>query len=144
MKRSFAFVVLLGLTLLPLGCYRAPQNNCQVSGTVTYKGKNLTGGAIYFRSSDMKDPEDGGKYGAAEIKEDGTYEIHSLEPGKMIVTIDVPTKASPKIPKDAKLPPGFSKQVPSVQIPAKYADSKKSGLSMEVMPGQQTKDWPLD
>jgi len=139
-----AVVLVLGFALLPLGCYRAPQNNCEVSGTITYKGKNLTKGTILFRSADMKDAEEGGKFGAAEIKEDGTYVIHSLEPGKMVVTIETPHKIELKLSKGTRAPPGFDTQGASVQIPAKYADAKKSGLYFEVQPGNQTKDWPLD
>jgi hypothetical protein len=61
----------------------------------------------------------------------------------MVVTIEVPEGVG-RVPKDAKVPPGFEKKTPSVKIPPKYASPKTSGLTYEVKPGKQTKDFELN
>jgi hypothetical protein len=131
------------MCLLLVSCSQQPTNTCEVTGLITYKGTPLTGGTIYFRSADLKPAEEGGKFGQAEIQSDGTYETHSLLPGPMVVTVEV-TDSVGKVPKDAKMPPGFEKQAHHVKIPPKYASPKTSGLTYEVKPGKQTKDFELN
>lgn len=69
LPRSWAMAVLATLGLLTVGCSRGPQFH-DVSGTVTYRGKPLPAGVIYF-NPDVQRGNDGPQ-GYAIIK-DGEY-----------------------------------------------------------------------
>ncbi len=145
----------LGLCLVLTGCGGAtPQNNCELSGKVTYKGTPLTGGTIHFQSEDLKPAEEGGLVGATEIEPDGTYVARSLFPGKMMVSIDVPansmdpskmmSKAPPQDkPADQPMPGGYGKKAALLPIPKKYASPTTSKLEIDIQKGKNTKNWEL-
>jgi len=95
-----------------------PAGKASVSGKVVYQGKPVTGGIITFA----------GKNGLAikaAVAADGTYVLNGVKPGEYKVGIN--TKVNPKIP----------------QVPAKYNDPDKSGLTCNVKEGRQTLDLDL-
>jgi hypothetical protein len=98
-----------------------------VSGKVTYKGQPLPFGLVTFH------PEKGKKVFSGKLHADGTYEVKDVPVGKARVTIEVKAEKG-----KAKGP------APRVAIPAKYANSKTSGLTVEVKKGKQTHDVNLN
>jgi hypothetical protein len=105
------------LVAYALGCTQKPidPNRTTVSGAVTYDGKPLPAGSVSFESSEK------GIATSAPIK-DGVYSTDRAPTGKIAVGVDT---ASIKYGDPAKFVP----------IPAKYADSATSGLSVEIKPG---------
>ena len=145
--------------VLLVGCMNSA-TPARVSGTVKYKGTPLTAGTVTFH------PEQGGVYGAA-IKPDGTYSISDLPTGPVEVAIETESANPQHVAKSAEdyakqrggrgkagesmtspRPEGVPAAAPAekgayVKIPAKYADRKKSQLTMAVVAGKQTKDFDL-
>ncbi len=121
---------LAGLLLLMSGCggtNEAPTG--QVKGKVTYDGAPLTEGVISFYSADL------GVGASADIVEEGAYTVSEpLKTGKYSVTILPPPEPPPQ---DAV--PVSSKKVYK-NIPLKYRDPKKSGLSIEIGKGDNLFD----
>ncbi|HTU19736.1 MAG TPA: hypothetical protein VMG10_16865 [Gemmataceae bacterium] len=89
-----------------------------IDGKVSYQGKPQTGGIISFEGIN-------GAVFSAVIAADSTYVVNRVKPGEYKVAIN--TKANPKIP----------------QVPAKYSDPDKSGLTYTVTEGKQTFDIEL-
>jgi len=121
-----------------------------MSGKVTYKGKDVTGGQLTIFT------KDGGAV-PATIEADGTYSVRDLPVGEATVTIDTKTLKPANTSavkfgggehkmKTGPVPEGYSQTAPKgqyVEIPAKYADQKKSGLTLTVNSGPQTHDFEL-
>lgn len=99
------------------GCSQKPvaPNRTTVSGAITYDGKPLPAGSVSFESTEK------GIATSAPIK-DGSYSTDRAPTGKVAVGVDT---ASIQYGNPAKFVP----------IPAKYADSGTSGLSIEIQPG---------
>lgn len=85
-----------------------------IEGKVTYQGKPLAGGIITFFGKDDAF--------SARIAVDSSYELNRVKPGEYKITIS--TKGNAKIP----------------QVPAKYSDPDKSGLTFTVHDGKQEHD----
>jgi hypothetical protein len=152
----------LALGLLALGCgtHGAPPETAEVSGHVYFQKKPLPGGSIAFIT------EDGRFSGTGTIDEKGAYIIHQAPVGRVRVSVDnralsprgVPGKGAGKGAKKGrgKLPgaapvlkrPGGGElstlKGTYKEIPGKYWDPEQSGLTYEVTPGSQTKDFSLD
>src|SRR5689334_18166198 len=90
-------------------------NRTIVSGIITYDGKPLPAGSVSFESSEK------GIATSTQIK-DGSYLTDRAPIGKIAVGVDT---ASIQYGNPAKFVP----------IPAKYADSATSGLSIEIKSG---------
>jgi hemoglobin len=88
------------------------EKTATISGKVLFSGKPLAAGKVVFH------PEEG-KPTTGEIKEDGTYSVKSLLPGKYTLTIE------------------------ALALPEKYSDPAKSGLQLTVVKGNQTHDLDL-
>jgi hypothetical protein len=121
------------VALLAAGCAPGWGN---VSGTVTYQGKQLTTGTIIFYDAANGAP-------SAEIKPDGTYTVSHVRAGTakiaIVMPMDIPFMgfggpAPAKTPEPGKVP----------TLPAKYADREQSGLTCEVKAGNNTHDVKLD
>ena len=145
------------------GC--GPSNNgSTVSGKVTYKGEPLNGGTIKLYSDAA--PTAGGADHSFHIaiKPDGTFTASNVPTGTMTVTVETQapqTKGGPNIdpatgmpvsmkppanfdPNQIKSSPAATAGAPKLTaIPQKYADPKTSGLTWEIKPGQQKKDFDL-
>ena len=137
------------------GCGAAvnPNAPATVSGKVTYKGTLLTAGNLAFHTGDSMYP--------ASIGSDGAYLGRDFPIGEMTVTVE--TESLNPAAKAAQPYPGQSQagkdktdimmrprpaevkavEAGYVKIPAKYADKSKSGLTVKLTAGKQTKDFEL-
>jgi hypothetical protein len=118
---SFLIVLMAG------GCDSGPKLRpdwAEVSGTVTFQGKPLPGGSVMWCS--QKDPP---VLRGGTIREDGTFALEApIGPAKIAIhTSDMKTVQPARY----------------VEIPAKYADPDKSGLSYDAKAGEN-KDVKLD
>jgi hypothetical protein len=133
--------------VLLAGC--GPSYN-KVSGTVSYKGKNLTMGTITFFSGDGKTKS------FTTIGPNGFYEAIDPPLGKVRVgiavkppvSVNVVTKGGKDKDKDVAKPKAIIGDTPSanvepVIIPPNYADPGKSGLTTELKSGSNTFDIEL-
>jgi len=125
--------------MLAAGC---GSNTAQVTGKVTYQGKNLEFGSVSIRSSD-------GQIFQSEIKSDGTYSIPNvpLGPGKVSVMCqdtDKKIEYGKKISAEGKGMTGEGgkpKQIPHVDgskfdiVPGMFANFETSGLTIDVQKG---------
>lgn len=129
MGRGCLLLAAACLLLLP-GC---GSNLARVSGEVTLDGKPLETGTIVFQG-------EGQAMGVGEI-EGGSYAIKTgnergLAPGKYRVTVSA-----------FQTRPGASdmdEPVPAFLTPQRYNDPETSGLEVEVQPGSNTFDFPLE
>jgi hypothetical protein len=92
----------------------APKGGASVTGKITLAGKPLAAGEIAFVTLDEKSP----KVVIAAVKE-GSYTVSGLKPGKYVLTVTGD--------KDTK-------------VPAKYATTDSSGLTLEVKGGAEIFD----
>ena len=118
-----------------------------VSGTVTYQGKVVKGGNVTFVSTE-------GKPGAssAQISEDGTYTMPKVPTGNVKICVDTETfnpASRSKVPKYAPpagqtAPDGFGTGDSEgmakryTQIPGTFAKPETTGLTYEIVGGEQT------
>lgn len=137
LRLPWGIPMLLGASLLLLsGCGRG--GTATVTGTVTYKDKPLPGGLISFMA------EQGNEVARGKIEKDGTYRVNKVPVGNAKIGIQVaepPKYAAGTVSKEqaAKMGKGSAAAKPadSVQLPKKFGDPSKSGLTYTVQPGQQ-------
>jgi hypothetical protein len=139
-----ALVIALGLLVGGCGKGDKPKppgprtKTGRVSGKVSIKGKRLGGGSIKFY------PADGSEETICPIYPDGKYETDDLPIGEAIVTIETKTALDLMPGGAASSKPPYSSKLTYVEIPKHYADKKKSGLTYNVKPGKQEKDFDLE
>ena len=131
-------LVWLLLAVVATGCGGGGPGRYGVSGTVTFKGKNLDKGQITFSPAEQK-----GMQGGAEIV-NGSYKIDAkqgLTAGKYKVSISSPEGGTsvaagenPGDPAEVKLP--------TERIPEKY--NAKTELTKDVTDGDNKFDFNLD
>jgi len=118
------------LAVLTVGCGPRFGN---VSGTVKFNGKPLSGATITFYDQD-KNPV------SSAVSPSGAYTITKVRTGKVKVAVAVPLD----IPFMSSMPgskPAAPK--PGIPLPTKYLDPEVSGLDFEVRQGDQTHDFDL-
>ena len=123
-----------------------------VSGKVSYNGTPLRGGQVTFISAE------GGHTVSSSIKQDGSYALPRVPPGKVKICVDTESlnpAGKMKFP-NYRPPPGVDgpkRRDPDesadpaklyVRIPPKYSKPEESPLSYEVTSGAQTHDIKLD
>ena len=145
------------------GCKKEnPNAPAKLSGKVTYNGNLVTGGTVTFH------PKEGAPFQVA-IGADGTYRAVDIPVGEAAVSIETESinpnakrpeykgggrgglygKMSPapagggKGPSKSPTRDGAEAGGEYVKIPAKYADPAKSGLSVKLERGEQTKNFEL-
>lgn len=153
------------LALSAVGC--GGSKKATLHGKVTLNGSTpVTGGTIKLY------PEDGkGEPFAGSIRPDGTYEIAGVSPGKKQVAIETESvknsspggagggggggggPPTPRMPKDMKPPKDMpmpqkleldTSNLPKyVKIPAKYANPKTSGITVEITKGKKEENFDL-
>lgn len=143
------------VVVLAAGCSRT-RERATIKGKVTFLGKNLTVGNVMFIADDNAT-------GSATIDKDGNYVIADAPVGEVKVTVSVPSlppggldmmrrmKSSPGMKGVKSVDPESGKSIsimgdiPAniVPIPTKYADSRTSGLTYTVKPGEHTFDMVL-
>jgi len=100
-----------------------------ITGRVTYEGQPVQQGLVTFYSSEL------GEGISEEIKEDGRYATQTpLRTGSYVVTVLPPDEPPPT--EDTPV----ATIAPVKDIPEKYRDPKKSGLTIVVKEGENTFD----
>jgi hypothetical protein len=135
-RRLTAGTFLIVLTIAALGCGRPTGS---ITGEVKYKGQLLPIGDIAFLSQE----------GEQQVRHadiiDGKYSIPRIEAGRAKVVVTTwqpqPRKKSGFDGEDSAPPPPVPK---AILIPKRYGDPDKSGLTYDIKPGAQTKDFDLD
>jgi hypothetical protein len=127
--RPVGSVGVLMLTLFVAGCSRGTGN---VSGKVLFKGQPLPAGTITFY-----DDENG--VTSSAINPDGTYAVSKVRTGAAKVAVAVPLPINmPGVGPALVLP---QTKVPS--IPPHYHDRERSGLTLDVVKGDQVHNFEL-
>jgi len=133
------------LSMLVAGC---GASRGRISGKVSYQGKPLTAGTVFFQ------PTQGGKDAAAlssGIGKDGAYQIKNIPLGEYKVYVRTP-KADFKMPiPGGKAPASSADTMPGkgdssasvVEVPEKYGKPDSSGLTYTVKKGDQPFDIDL-
>jgi len=132
-RKVFLCALLFGLfavTVTGCGGKKDGKGDATVTGTVKYDGKPLPGGQVNFLSEEAIATKTMGV--AGQIESDGTYKIMHAPVGPVKIIVTGPTRSS-----DASV-----KTVP-IQIPVRYQDKGKSGLTFTVVEGANTKDLDL-
>jgi hypothetical protein len=125
---AFTWLIVCSLLALCLGCGEDTNNNpptFQVRGTVTYQNKPVAGASILFNKLDKS------RGAVGKTDEQGVYQLttYALNDGAP------PGEYRIQIMKYEELPMNASEaQMYNLknQLPAKYADAKKSGLLANV------------
>ena len=166
-KGRFVLLILL-LGLVAAGCGKGTADGrAKLSGKVTYNGAPVTGGMIYFHAaggptySAALRPD--GTYLLPDVLPGDmtvTIDTESLNPktsgpdpkGRSVAPVTGPGGGKGQGSPSAMMrnmmskPPEGVNAAPAgayVKIPAKYADRAKSGLSVTVTGGSQTKNFEL-
>jgi hypothetical protein len=125
-----AWVFLL-LVLGASGCGFGEAGVGEVTGTVTFKDRLLTSGDVLMVTADGQK-----KWGA--ISPEGKYRVKDVPVGPVTIAVKDRPRAPPGLtnfrPPGRKAPPAE----PYVQIPRKYTEPEKSGLTYTVERGPQT------
>lgn len=131
---SYGMFLVLGLaTLTGCGGVAGPPPTASATGTVTFGGKPLTTGEIWFTAADK------GFSAHAPIDANGKYDIKTdLPPADYKVYITPARLTAP--PKPGEAPP----PTPPLGIPDKYQVEAMSGLTATIKAGPNTKDFPLE
>ena len=112
-----------------------------ITGQVTFDGKALPSGRIVFLCEGGDKPVITG-----QIK-DGRYEITSAPAGRAVVTVATYEYKVTPVPNSPVGPTGLPGEDERggayVPIPIRYGDAGQSGLSLEIVGGEQTKDFHL-
>jgi hypothetical protein len=132
------------LLLLAAGCLGAaacsgpPDRTGVVSGRVTLGGAPLPGGRVHLKALS---PDAQVMVTTAMIEPDGTYSCTEAPTGPVGVAVETES-----VKKLIQLWEGGAAACPfkHVPIPKRYADAASSGFGLEVRPGKQTYDIPLD
>ncbi len=145
-NRRIRFLAAVAAGLLPAalaGC--VDDRKAVVTGHVSYHSAPVTGGNILLYTEGNSAPF------PVYIKADGSFNVSDAPTGLMRVAIE--TDSAPAA--DAPLPPQPPGVAPDpgridagdmpkkVPIPAKYKDPSSSGLTWEIKPGRNVRDFPL-
>jgi hypothetical protein len=135
-SRAVRDVAGLVLVVLAAGC--GPRFG-DVSGTVKYQGKPVSGGTITFFDA-------ANKTASSLIAPDGSYAVKHVAAGQARITVVTPMPINFK-GMSAGLQPvadGGAGPGPGPALPAKYGDPSQSGLTCDVRSTNQTHDVTLD
>lgn len=125
-------MALLGCLGWAVGCGKGGPPTGGVQGRVTYEGSPVTEGVVSVYSPEMGIGAD------AKIGADGAYATSEpLRTGKYTVAVLPP----PEPPPQDAVPKASTKAYPN--IPLKYRDPKKSGLSVTIAEGKNQFDIPM-
>jgi hypothetical protein len=144
-----------GIALLTLFACSSEPPTSEVRGTVTYKGELVPAGMITFMAADQSGRADTGSI------LNGNYTLPRAPIGKVKIQVfgssgniggaSLPKGKRRSVPGQLKLAqsmggkigealPEFNPTGKPFKVPAKYANADTSGLTYEVLPGDQTYD----
>lgn len=128
---SLTLVMFMGTALVPTtGC---SDPGSELTGTVTFNGKPLTGGKVTFFH-----PTQPGRNVSAYIQPNGSYKILAVPRGDNKVTVvALPPRKKDRTGKEAK---GRMKVPP---VPEKYTDPATTTLVVTVTSGSQSHDFNI-
>jgi len=135
-RRSLTVSILIAGLCTAAGCSGGGRPVGRVSGIVTYGGKPVPTGTVVFMPTESGPPA----YG--NIDPDGRYTLSTYSPGDgavlgkhavMITALEQLTPAEAANPN----------RMPKMLIPAKYNDTKTSGLTADVRAGENTIEFDL-
>jgi hypothetical protein len=149
-----AFLMLCGVVLA--GCGGDPSKTNVLKGKVTIDGQPAYGVTVVLNYDD-------GKTHAIPVSPDASFRVQGVPLGKAVVTITSKFMDPEKMPAEMKaqfeaLQNSSTANVPgdkqaamqerlnifkAVPIPERYADSKTSGLTLEIAGGMNEKDFEL-
>lgn len=115
------------------GC-SGPKRLASLSGKVTYKGKPVSVGAVYFHGP-------AGELAMGNLKEDGSFVATDLPIGEVRVSLKVqdPGIYAQQLKSPPSLDPGKSENGDRVtSLPNKFADPASSGLAYTLTPSTTT------
>jgi hypothetical protein len=119
-----------GLALVP-GCAKKDRHGnllASGSGKVTYKGIALTSGVI------LLSPESGPP-SVGQIRGDGSFSVDEIPVGTARVSVESPADPPAARARDTVRPESA--------IPLRYSDPSSSGLTWELKPGSNSKNFDL-
>jgi hypothetical protein len=128
-KRSFltprhaVWVWLPGLLLILFGCFKTPTGT--VSGTVKYKGKEVTTGKVNLHNAAKGTAAQANLDGSGGFKVEGELEVGTY---KVYLSPPPPEQLAPDKMKDVK--------APAFDIPPKYQDLAQTPETVEVKAGE--------
>jgi len=145
MNRSYSigrFALFVFLCLVVSGCGKKLG---EVTGTVSYKGKNLKNGSVLFSGSDgveyTTNIDESGQYTAKVILGDAKVRVTCIDDSAMVNYTKALSAASRA--KDTKKIPSPPRGGSFSLIPEKYNDYATSGLSTTVKSGKNPYDIDL-
>jgi hypothetical protein len=116
------------------GCGENKTGN--LSGTVTFQGKPMPGGYIFFTNVASDGRVIAQKSGG--ISENGTYSVAKVPIGDVKITLQEPTGDLPaNLPSKGGMP---QRAPPPVTLPPKYTSVEQTDLKYTVTPGDQKFD----
>jgi hypothetical protein len=135
-RRVPAALLFFSLVLGASGC----GSSTSVSGKVSYKGAPVKGGTVTFYNASNWT-------GSSPISADGSYKIDKVPSGPVKIAVETKTaKPNPRAARMPQPPPdapaqggiyGGGDPDRYVQIPDKYEDKDRSGLTYDVKSGNQ-------
>jgi hypothetical protein len=135
-RAAIAAIVLVAAGLSLAGCGKK-RDIGEIYGTVTFQGRPVTEGTVVFAD------EEWGTFLRASIRADGSYVLRPTKDGPFVKgEYDVTV-----VPLLEEAPVGITKTPPKVRdprdIPAKYRDSKTSGLKFKLTKAREQFDVPM-
>jgi len=135
----------LAVVLVPalvLGCQggarRLPETGATLEGTVSYGGEKLQFAMVLVQSADKSSSATG------KIGEDGRYRVENVPLGEVRVGVNTSAARGDFQSKMMAASQGKAKgQLRFLDVPAKYFDPERSGLTTTVSKGVTTYDIPI-
>lgn len=137
LRRLVVLVPLLGLLV---GCQRTGS----IEGKATYKDRPIVYGTVLVVAGN-------GNLHQGVIDEEGSFAVENVPVGPVRIAVNSPDPCAPRVikkgvndpdPEDLRRKAELRKRW--FGIPAKYGHPEQSGLTLEVKPGPNTHDVPLD
>ncbi len=138
--RYMVLVSFVAVVSIALGCSSPKPKLATLSGKVTYKGKPVSVGAIYFHG-----PAD--ELAMGNLQEDGTFTATDLPIGQVRVSLRVqdPGVYAQQLKAPATLEMPKSKDGDKVtSLPNQYSDPATSGLTYTIDPTTTTLDITIE
>lgn len=144
-RRFACLLLVVGLSWIA-GCgvreSTLPESGASLTGTITYKGKPIEFAMVRVQSKDGK------QYASGQVNDDGKYRVDNVPLGEVMIAVDTAAAQGEFVAQNmakagaAADPKASKKRVDPtfVNVPQKYSDPAKSGLSTTIQKGENTFD----